>query len=360
MKFTSYLKDKWLSILLYTVLLIIIVLLLIAFKVDSSLLYAILFLFLLFGILIVLSDFYRKKSFYKTLVCNTELLDKKYLVLEMMKKPNFLEGEILWDTMYEINKSMIENVKNYELQVTDFKEYIEMWIHEVKIPISSFLLFAHNHNDQVPKKAVRWMQRVEDYTEQILYYVRSENSEKDYLIKEVELSNVVREVALRNKDYILESKIELVTKNLHHSVYTDSKWLEFILNQIVNNSIKYQKERDIKRIEIRGIAMDNQVKLEIEDNGIGIPASDIPNVFKKSFTGENGRKRSKSTGMGLFIASNLCNKLGHKLEIESEVRRRKVYESYNHVCQRKLLRRRKIAFKNVRYGKVERTTKNVV
>ena len=317
MKFTSYLKDKWLSILLYIVLLIIIVLLLIAFKVDSSLLYAILFLFLLFGILMVLSDFYRKKSFYKTLVCNTELLDKKYLVLEMMKKPNFLEGEILWDTMYEINKSMIENVKNYELQVTDFKEYIEMWIHEVKIPISSFLLFAHNHNDQVPKKAVCWMQRVEDYTEQILYYVRSENSEKDYLIKEVELSNVVREVALRNKDYILESKIELVTKNLHHSVYTDSKWLEFILNQIVNNSIKYQKERGIKRIEIRGIAMDNQVKLEIEDNGIGIPASDIPNVFQKSFTGENGRKRSKSTGMGLFIASNLCNKLGHKLEIES-------------------------------------------
>lgn len=318
MKFTSYLKDKWLSILLYTVLLIIIVLLLIAFKVDSSLLYAILFLFLLFGILMVLSDFYLKKSFYKTLVCNTELLDKKYLVLEMMKKPNFLEGEILWDTMYEINKSMIENVKNYELQVTDFKEYIEMWIHEVKIPISSFLLFAHNHNNQVPKKAVCWMQRVEDYTEQILYYVRSENSEKDYLIKEVELSNVVREVALRNKDYILESKIELVTKNLHHSVYTDSKWLEFILNQIVNNSIKYQKERGIKRIEIRGIAMDNQVKLEIEDNGIGIPASDIPNVFQKSFTGENGRKRSKSTGMGLFIASNLCNKLGHKLEIESE------------------------------------------
>ena len=99
MKFTSYLKDKWLSILLYIVLLIIIVLLLIAFKVDSSLLYAILFLFLLFGILMVLSDFYRKKSFYKTLVCNTELLDKKYLVLEMMKKPNFLEGEILWDTM---------------------------------------------------------------------------------------------------------------------------------------------------------------------------------------------------------------------------------------------------------------------
>ena len=318
MKFTSYLKDKWLSILLYIVLLIIIVLLLIAFKVDSSLLYAILFLFLLFGILMVLSDFYRKKSFYKTLVCNTELLDKKYLVLEMMKKPNFLEGEILWDTMYEINKSMIENVKNYELQVTDFKEYIEMWIHEVKIPISSFLLFAHNHNNQVPKKAVCWMQRVEDYTEQILYYVRSENSEKDYLIKEVELSNVVREVALRNKDYILESKIELVTKNLHHSVYTDSKWLEFILNQIVNNSIKYQKERGIKRIEIRGIAMDNQVKLEIEDNGIGIPTSDIPNVFQKSFTGENGRKRSKSTGMGLFIASNLCNKLGHKLEIESE------------------------------------------
>lgn len=318
MNIRRFIKDKWISIFLYIIFMTIVALLLCAFKVDLSLLWATLFLFTLFAILIFLIDYIRKYTFYNQLLKNTELLDKKYLVLEMMKKPSFLEGEILWNAMYEINKSMIENVKNYELQVTDFKEYIEMWIHEVKIPISSFLLLAHNHPHQISKKAIWQMQKVEDYTEQILYYVRSENSEKDYLIKKVLLSDIVREVALKNKDYILESKIELTTENLQQFVYTDSKWLEFILNQIVNNSIKYQKEKGIKKIMIRGKNELHQIKLEIEDNGIGIPASDIPNVFEKSFTGENGRKKSQSTGMGLFIASNLCHKLGHKLEIVSE------------------------------------------
>ena len=318
MNIRRFIKDKWISIFLYILFIAITALLLCAFKVDLSLLWAMLFLFTLFAILIFLIDYIRKYTFYNQLLKNTELLDKKYLVLEMMKKPLFLEGEILWNVMYEINKSMIENVKNYELQVTDFKEYIEMWIHEVKIPIASFLLLAHNHPNQISKKAILQMQKVEDYTEQILYYVRSENSEKDYLIKKVLLSDIVREVALKNKDYILESKIELTTENLQQFVYTDSKWLEFILNQIVNNSIKYQKEKGIKKIMIRGINEHYQVKLEIEDNGIGIPVSDIPNVFQKSFTGENGRKKSQSTGMGLFIANNLCHKLGHKLEIESE------------------------------------------
>ena len=159
--------------------------------------------------------------------------------------------------------------------------------------------------------------KIDELTEQILYYVRTDISEKDYLIKQSNLSKIISEVALKNKDYLLENEIEFICNNLNYNVLTDSKWLVFILNQIINNSIKYK--RNIKNSYIKIYAIDNKENIEliIEDNGIGILESDIPRVFEKSFTGYNGRIRHKSTGMGLFIAKNLCNKLGHKISIES-------------------------------------------
>ena len=108
-----------------------------------------------------------------------------------------------------------------------------------------------------------------------------------------------------------------ITNIKENKVLTDSKWLEFILNQIINNSIKYKKDND-SIIKIESLKENDKTILSIYDNGIGINKKDIKNVFKKSFTGENGRNLSKSTGMGLYIAKRLCDKLGHKILIESE------------------------------------------
>ena len=105
----------------------------------------------------------------------------------MINKPNFYEGEIFYQALYEINKSMNENVKEYNLSITEFKEYVEMWIHEVKIPISSLTLLNHNHQNQIDKKYVEQIRKLDNYIDQILYYVRSENAEKDYIIKEKDL-----------------------------------------------------------------------------------------------------------------------------------------------------------------------------
>ena len=104
-----------------------------------------------------------------------------------------------------------------------------------------------------------------------------------------------------------------------HDVCTDSKWLEFILNQIISNSIKYRDEKktDGSVIKIYVIKNDKSTVLNIYDNGIGIPAADLPRVFDKSFTGENGHAYPKATGMGMYIVKNLCEKLGHKITIES-------------------------------------------
>lgn len=317
MKFIVFLKDKSYSIIISTISLLLILLLFSAFKVDESLCIATISILLVSYITIILIDYARKNKFYKDLLGNIESLDKAYLVLETLSKPNFYEGELLYQALYEINKSMNECVKSLELQTQDFKEYIEMWIHEVKIPISSLVLMAHNHSDKFDKKTIEQIRRIENYVDQVLYYVRSENAEKDYLIKETKLNKVISSVALKNKDDLLENKIDLIVDNLDINVNTDSKWLEFILNQIVNNSIKYHSNNN-SYIKIYTETNKDIINLIIEDNGIGIDSNDLPSVFNKTFTGHNGRGLAKSTGMGLFIAKNLCNKLGHKISIDSK------------------------------------------
>ncbi len=318
MKFTSYLKDKLYYLISFFVSITFIFLMLVAFKVKLELIISVLLVVIIFSITNLLIDFFKKKTFYNNLLLNIENLDKAYLVLETLDKPNFYEGKILYQALYEINKSMSENVKNLKFQVDDFKEYVEMWIHEVKIPIASLVLMQHNNKDKFSKEQIRQIKRIENYVEQILYYVRQETAEKDYLITDVSLKRIVNKVLLKNKDDILENKINLIVDTLSYDVSTDSKWLEFIITQIINNSVKYKRNIKDSFIKIYVIEKSDKLDLVIEDNGIGINESDLPMVFKKSFTGQNGRTKSKSTGMGLFIAKSLCDKLGHKINVESE------------------------------------------
>lgn len=318
MNFINYLKDKSLYIIIYIIHYFIILMMLIAFKSDIELDIAISLIWFFCGIILLVINYNRKKLFYNELIGNIEKLDQKYLVLETISKPNFYEAKLIYNALYEINKSMIENVNNYNLNINDFKEYIEMWIHEVKVPISTLTLLCHN-NKQNDKRYSRQIKRLDDYIDQILYYVRSENFEKDFLIKDVKLEKIISNVALKNKDYLLENKIDLNVDVKNMNVLTDSKWLEFILNQIINNSIKYKKDSGNSFINITALQQTDKIVLIIYDNGIGISPSDLPKVFNKSFTGLNGRIKTKSTGMGLYIAKKLCDKLGHSITIDSEV-----------------------------------------
>lgn len=316
MNLKNYMKDKFIFIILFLFTYSILLLLFFAFKMPNSLIMAVTFLllFLLFNVILI--DYFRKKNFYQLLLSNIEKLDKAYFVIEMLEEPSFYEGKIVYQALYDINKSMCEMIKLLENQTEDFKEYIEMWIHEVKLPIASLVLIAHNHPDKFDKNSKEQIRRIEDYVEQVLYYVRQEFAEKDYLINAISLKKVVSNVALRNKNEFLERNIDLIVENVDYSVYTDSKWLEFILNQIIGNSMKY-KDKKNAYIKINTLEEKNKYILEIIDNGIGISEEDLPRVFNKSFTGNNGRGCAKSTGMGLYIVKKLCDKLGHKVMIES-------------------------------------------
>lgn len=319
MKITNYLKDKFLPIFIYIINILIITMLLIAFKSNESLILVFITFQIILGLTLLLMDYFKKRAFYKMIQSKLINLDKKYLVLEMLERPKTSEEELIYQILYEINKCYIEKLKDYKLSLTNFKEYIELWIHEVKIPISSLVLMTHNSKETLPKKYTTQINRLDNYIDQVLYYVRSNTSEEDFFIKEVSLQKIINSVALKNKDDLLENNIEFIVKTSNEKVLTDEKWLEFILNQIINNSIKYKRNIKAPKIEIKVEEATQKVILTITDNGIGIPKNDLPKVFNKSFTGTNGRTTTKSTGLGLYIAKNLLKKLGHKIEIESEI-----------------------------------------
>ena len=318
MKLSKYLKTNYLIILLFIVIIAIIDLMLISFKTNSQAVIGVSITAIVGFILFIIYDFCRRKKFYDKFLNDLDLLDQKYLITEMLEKPNFYEGQILYDAIYEIDKSMAEKIKEYSLSIADFKEYIEMWIHEVKLPLASLNLIVHNHKELSDKKITEQLKRLDDDIEQVLYYVRSENAEKDYLIKETELNKVISNVAMKNKDILLENNINFEVDVENKKVLTDSKWLEFIVNQIVSNSIKYIRNNVEHLIKITSEENNKCIILKIYDNGIGISKSDVPKVFDKTFTGSNGRKIETSTGMGLYIVKQLCNKLGHKITIDSK------------------------------------------
>ncbi len=314
MKLSTYLKDKLYAFIIFIIYIIILILFLIALKLSSSIIIFITAFTIVIFFVILFFDYFRKRNFYNELLDKLNTLDKKYLLIEMVLVPNFLEGKILYDVLDEVNKNEHDLISNLKNKQEDFKEYIELWIHEVKLPLASLTLI--NRKD---KNTLRELKRIEDDVEQILYYVRCENANNDYLIKEWNLDTIIKNVALRNKDDLLALGIDFKVDNCNLKVLTDSKWLEFIINQIVSNSIKYKKDKD-SIIEIIGKDFDDYVTITIYDNGKGICKSDLPRVFNKTFTGNNGRTlSSKSTGMGLYLCKELCKSLGHKIEIDSKV-----------------------------------------
>lgn len=263
-------------------------------------------------------EYRKKKNFYDELKNNLDELDTKYLITEIINTPEFIEGKILKNTLQETGKSMIENVNLYKRSKEDYKEYIELWIHEIKLPIATSKLIVENNKNETTRNIDEELDEIENYTEQALFYARSNTANKDYVVTKSNLQEIVNGAILKNKRSLISNKISIDLHDLNETVFTDSKWAIFIINQIIQNSIKYSKTEN-KKIEIYSKTNTENIILYIKDNGIGIKKGEITRVFEKGFTGENGRIiNKKSTGIGLYLCKKLCDKLGLGLELSSE------------------------------------------
>lgn len=318
MSFWMLLKEKLVQIVLLVFAVVTIEIFLMIYSFDSFI--KIYIPVIIFGLYMAgfIYEYLIKKRYYDELQKTIDGLDEKYLITEIMKKPNFLEGRILNDILSQVDKSMHEQVNKYKYLQEDYKEFIELWIHEVKLPLATSKMIIENNKNKVTKSIEEELDSIENYVEQALFYARSSAVEKDYSIRKCNLKDIVSESIKKNKTSLIEEKGEINIHDLDNVVSTDSKWIVFILSQIIQNSVKYRNKKLLLNIEIYSDPKKDNTVLYIKDNGIGIKKEEISRVFDKGFTGTNGRLAGKkSTGIGLYLCKKLCEKLGVSINVVS-------------------------------------------
>lgn len=313
MSFITFLEEK-ISLILYQISFLIITTM-IFLMADIQKFYIVITVGVLsiFMLGYLLSEYFRQKKKAKKIISLVDNVNEKYLISEIIKEPLEMENKAYYYALKQACKSMNDRIGELEKENAEYQEYVESFVHEIKTPISALSLALENNNDFRLKQEV---DKINQLVEQMLYYARSENTEKDYFVKEIQLAEIIHSVILKYRHYMLNKKITLNVHDLEHIVITDEKWLVFIISQIIQNSIKYL-DKDKKEIEVLGENSNNYINLIIKDNGCGIKESDLVRIFEKGFTGTN-RKKGYSTGMGLYLTKKLCDKLGLKLQIQSK------------------------------------------
>ena len=243
-------------------------------------------------------------------------LSERYLISEVMELPEQAEDQVYYRLLKIAGKSMLEQIGEVQRERQEYKEYIEQWIHEVKTPITAIKLICENNRCSFTRELMAELENINRFTEQALYYTRSEHTEKDYSVREISLSDVVHGAIADNKYLLRQNNMAVTVEDVEYSIYSDDKWLRFILDQLISNAVKYRTYQPV--LHFFAVKKTDSIILSVSDNGIGIPQGDLPRIFEKGFTGQNGRTIHSSTGIGLYLCGRLCDKLGIGISASSE------------------------------------------
>jgi signal transduction histidine kinase len=311
-KLGEFLRDKLIFIVINLVTAGFSVTLLYAVRAD---LYFTLFVpsvFLIGCMAMLTVEYFSKRRYYKRLKDTLRELDEKRFLLEVIERPDSSEGQIWYGALKSATKAMNDAVARSELNSKEYREYIELWVHEIKTPLAGLKLALENSRN---KALLLEADKVEGLVEQALFYARSGDVEADYSVRQVTLSKLVNTALKSDARYLIQQKVSVDLGDLSFRVLADSKWLVFVLRQVIENAVKYGG----RKLEFTARAKGDRVVLEIRDDGVGIPPEDVERVFDKGFTGVNGRRFGRSTGLGLYLCQKLCQKLGVKLSLSSTV-----------------------------------------
>ncbi len=248
-------------------------------------------------------------------------VDQRYLLGELLPYSCRLEDRLYNKMMHLSNKSVIEKIRKIEDAQRDYREYIESWVHEIKTPITGIALICENRrrHEAVTQENLREIslenQKIENCVDKVLYYARMENVYKDFLIQKTDLQKTAEEVLAKNRLLLIRHQVRAEV-HCGDMVYTDGKWISFILNQMIGNSVKYRSESPVFLIYTE--REKDGVRLTIEDNGVGILPEELSRIFEKGFTGSNGRSHKQATGIGLYLCKRLCERLEIGLSVQSQ------------------------------------------
>lgn len=269
---------------------------------------------------ILVWGYLRRVRYWKEARAIIGTLDKSGSFPEMIEQPPFLDGRL---AEHAIEELLSKSEQEMAAAVSDLKasrEYIELWVHEVKTPIAAAKLILNGMHGEQANKLKTEIERMETLVEQALYAARATSLVNDYAIREVSLLELAQE-ACKGNMHLLVAKGVTVSMDIpaELTVLADRSWMIFVLSQLISNAAKY----DATELRFSGRAIDEtgshgHCVLEVEDDGCGIPARDVPRVFDRAFTGSIGRAHGSATGMGLYLVATMCAKMGLGVQLASE------------------------------------------
>ncbi|CAG7607279.1 Sensor histidine kinase GraS [Paenibacillus solanacearum] len=250
---------------------------------------------------------------YRMLARPPKTLDESIMQLGHAPLPEALER--LMQTQYRLYQN---DIGRYRKKLDDQLTFIHQWVHQMKTPLSVVHLAIQEENDPVFDSIREELDRMKKGLETVLYAARLEAFEQDFVVEPVKLRSLVGKVVSEHKNLFIRSSVyPEVQLDERLAVMSDDKWLAFALGQLVTNAVRYSAGHG-RRITIAAYLHGNRTCLEVRDEGVGIPQHDIKRVFDPYFTGENGRRYGESTGMGLYLVKEICTRLDHRVELESE------------------------------------------
>lgn len=320
MTFINYLKDKVSLIIFYSFIMIFIFVVICivpnASFLSSNVLYVIAVSMILF-ISFLIADFMKIRDYSRQLKNLESLKDSD--AISILPRPVTNEQKIYNEFLENLYLQHSEEILRIQNEFKENTDFLTAWVHEIKTPITAIkLAVGNNYGDSEILNIVNEeINRIEDYVQKVLCYSRVNDFSNDYIIGSMDISNVIKNCIKKHSNLFIKKHIQVKLGNISYTIDTDVKWIQFILDQLVSNALKYTGNGG--RITIDMHQNDSEFILSIRDNGIGIKAEDIPNLFKRTFTGYNGRcDASNSTGLGLYLSQKLANKLGHYITINSK------------------------------------------
>lgn len=212
-----------------------------------------------------------------------------------------------------LDSERLQVIAETERTIGSMTEYYTLWAHQIKTPIAAMrLLLQSGTGEEIPELSSELF-KIEQYVEMVLSYMRLQSNSSDYVIREYDLDNLVRQTVRKYAGQFIRKKLTLTLGDLHCMVLTDEKWLCFVLGQLLSNAIKYTNRGGIT------IELEENHTLCISDTGIGIAPEDLPRLGEQGFTGFNGRGDKRATGVGLYLCRVVLGRLSHSMEITSEI-----------------------------------------
>ena len=241
---------------------------------------------------------------------------KKHIAVSRERIPtaeNPLE-EQYQELLEEVFRYKCRLESEYDNRYSEMMDYYTMWVHQIKTPIAAMHLLLQS--EEIPDKGELEEQlfKTEEYVGMVLQYLRVGGMAADLKFRQYSLDGIVRQAVRKYSKSFIRKHLRMNYQELDCIVVTDEKWLLFVIEQLLSNAVKYTASRG--RVSVY-MDRSRPKTLVIEDTGIGISQEDLPRIFEKGFTGYNGRRDKKSTGLGLYLCKTITDKLNHKITITS-------------------------------------------